>query len=109
MYPTDAPVKTTELERAVPGADAEDVSASTRPGPETEAANVAPLIVALDESLTSREAIALWVPIVLDPVIPVSELAEVEPAPYAVVPEATTILVVPPDVVAAAATVIETV
>jgi hypothetical protein len=71
-------------------------------------------MTAFDEFLTSTEATARW-PVAPDavivrlPVIPVSESAEVEPTPYAVGPEATTILVVPPVAVAAAATVIETV
>jgi hypothetical protein len=49
------------------------------------------------------------VPIVLSPFMPVSDKPKVDPAPYAVSPEATTNLVVPPVAVAAAATVIETV
>jgi hypothetical protein len=99
------------LERAVPGVPAPSaavVSTTTRPAPVMEAVTDAPIIVAPDEFLTSTVATARCVPIVREPVIARSSSALVPPAAAEVRPDLTTILVVPPVAVAAAATVIET-
>jgi hypothetical protein len=109
-YAVEAAVRTEELEREVPTTEPSVPSTITKPGPEIDADTVAPVIIELPEFLVSIAAIATCVPIVLLPVIPVSEPEFVEPAPYeAPVPDFTTILVVPPEASLAAATVIETV